>query len=85
MTAPPFRNQHLSFSRLSRFEQCPLSFRLHYIEKKQAEPGLPLRFGKTMHAVLERLVQEAVDESAEAPSPRSAPSSCSARLGAKRA
>lgn len=67
MTAPPFRNQHLSFSRLSRFEQCPASFRLHYIEKKQAEPGLPLRFGKTMHAVLERLVQEALDDERRGP------------------
>jgi len=57
-----YKNQHLSFSRLSRFEQCPLSYRLHYIEKQQAEPGLPLRFGKTIHAVLERLVKEVVDD-----------------------
>ena len=28
-----FRNEHLSFSRLQRFEQCPLSFKLHYIDK----------------------------------------------------
>ena len=48
--------------RLSRFETCPLSYRLHYIEKKQAEPGLPLRFGKTIHAVLERLIKEVVDD-----------------------
>ena len=41
MTAP-FKNQHLSFSRLSRFEQCPLSFKFHYIDKRQAEPGVPL-------------------------------------------
>ena len=58
----PFKNQHLSYSRLSRFETCPLSYRLHYIEKKQAEPGLPLRFGKTIHAVLERLIKEVVDD-----------------------
>ena len=32
----PFKNQHLSYSRLSRFKTCPLSYRLHYIEKKQA-------------------------------------------------
>lgn len=38
-TVAPFKNQHLSYSRLSRFETCPLSYRLHYIEKKQAEPG----------------------------------------------
>lgn len=61
-TVAPFKNQHLSYSRLSRFETCPLSYRLHYIDKKQAEPGLPLRFGKTIHAVLERLIKEVVDD-----------------------
>ena len=61
-TVAPFKNQHLSYSRLSRFETCPLSYRLHYIEKKQAEPGLPLRFGKTVHAVLERLLKEVLDD-----------------------
>ena len=63
----PFQNQHLSYSRLSRFETCPLSYRLHYIEKKQAEPGLPLRFGKTIHAVLERLIKEVVDDERTGP------------------
>jgi len=58
MTATRFVNQHLSFSRLSRFEQCPLSFKLHYIDKQAAEPGVPLRFGKLIHAVLEVLVRE---------------------------
>jgi putative RecB family exonuclease len=53
-----FKNQHLSFSSLSRFETCPLSYFLHYIEKRPAEPGLPLRFSKLIHAVLERLFQE---------------------------
>ena len=66
-TAAPFKNQHLSYSRLSRFETCPLSYRLHYIEKKQAEPGLPLRFGKTIHAVLERLIKEVVDDERTGP------------------
>lgn len=55
-----FANNHLSFSRLQRFEQCPLSFKLHYIDKRKAEPGVPLRFGKAVHAVLEALVGEAI-------------------------
>lgn len=55
-----FANTHLSFSRLQRFEQCPLSFKLHYIDKRKAEPGVPLRFGKAVHAVLEALVGEAI-------------------------
>ena len=62
-----FKNQHLSYSRLSRFEQCPLSFKLHYIDKKQAEPGVPLRFGKAVHAVLENLVREHMDDEREGP------------------
>jgi RecB family exonuclease len=66
-TVVPFKNQHLSYSRLSRFETCPLSYRLHYIEKQQAEPGLPLRFGKTIHAVLERLIKEVVDDERTGP------------------
>ncbi len=55
-----FANTHLSFSRLQRFEQCRLSFKLHYIDKRKAEPGVPLRFGKAVHAVLEALVREAI-------------------------
>lgn len=62
-----FRNQHLSYSRLSRFEQCPLSFRLHYIEKAKADPGVPLRFGKAVHAVLEVLVREHMEQERSGP------------------
>ena len=62
-----FKNEHLSFSRLTRYETCPLSYRLHYIDKHQPEPGLPLRFGKVIHAVLERLVREAVDDERSGP------------------
>lgn len=62
-----YKNEHLSFSRLSRFETCPLSYKLHYIDKRQPEPGLPLRFGKLIHAVLERLVGEAVDDERSGP------------------
>src|SRR5690606_28710315 len=42
-------------------------YRLHYIEKRRAEPGLPLRFGKMVHAVLERLIQEALDDERSGP------------------
>ena len=62
-----YKNEHLSFSRLSRFETCPLSYKLHYIDKRQPEPGLPLRFGKLIHAVVERLVREAVDDERSGP------------------
>ena len=60
MTSNAFVNSHLSYSRLSRFEQCPLSFKLHYIDKKEPRPGVPLLFGKSVHAVLEDLLNEHV-------------------------
>ena len=62
MIAAPLRNPHLSFSRVSRWDQCPLSYKLHYIEKLAADPGVPLRFGKAVHSVLEGLVREVVDD-----------------------
>jgi len=62
-----FVNKHLSYSRLSRFEQCPASFKLHYIEKRTAEPGVPLKFGKLLHAVLEVLVREHMENERSGP------------------
>ena len=62
-----FRNEHLSYSRLTRFEQCPLSFKLHYVSKHEAEPGLPLRFGKAIHAVFEALVREHMSDERTGP------------------
>jgi putative RecB family exonuclease len=62
-----FANTHLSYSRLSRFEQCPLSFKFHYVERREAEPGMPLRFGKVVHAALERLLREVIDQEKTGP------------------
>ena len=62
-----FKNKHLSYSRLSRFEQCPLSFKLHYIEEQEAEPGISLRFGKAIHATLEVLVREHMEQERTGP------------------
>ena len=67
MTVRPFVNKHLSYSRLSRFETCPLSFKFHYIDKAQSEPGVPLRFGKAIHAVLEDLVREHMQQERTGP------------------
>ena len=62
-----FANEHLSFSRLNRFERCPLSYRLHYIDKVESEPNIAMRFGKVIHAVLERLVREALEDERTGP------------------
>lgn len=62
-----FANTHLSYSRLSRFEQCPLSFKFHYVDRLPAEPGMPLRFGKVVHAALERLLREVIEQEKTGP------------------
>jgi RecB family exonuclease len=62
-----FRNEHLSYSRLTRFESCPLSYRYHYIDKLTSEPGMPLRFGKVVHAALERQLREVIDQEKTGP------------------
>lgn len=62
-TEPAPRNEHWSFSRLSRFESCPLSYKLHYLDRLPSEPTVPLQFGKLIHAVLEELyVEHTLDE-----------------------
>ncbi len=62
-----FRNAHLSFSRLSRFESCPRSFAFQYVDKLPSDPGMPLRFGKVVHAALERLVREVIEQEKTGP------------------
>jgi putative RecB family exonuclease len=63
----PFQNEHLSFSRLSRYEQCPLAFKLHYVDRLEAAPGLPLLFGKAIHAALEKLLAAVVAQRLNGP------------------
>jgi len=79
----PFAHTHLSYSRLARFEQCPLSFKLHYIDRKPAEPGLPLRFGQAIHAALEQLIRQAVDAGQKGPLPLERALACFAEHWAK--
>ncbi len=45
----------LSYSALSRYENCPLSYRFQYIDGMEIEPTPHLSFGKSLHAALERL------------------------------
>lgn len=62
-----YKNEYLSYSRLSKFEQCPKSFRLHYIERLPSEPGLALFFGSALHKVIEDLTEEHVENEECAP------------------
>ena len=59
---PQYKNKYVSYSRLSRFEQCPLSFKFQYIDKLKSTPGIPLIFGSAVHAVLEQLYKEAIEK-----------------------
>jgi len=56
--SPPLRNAHISYSRIARFEQCPLAYRFHYLERLTPIPTVALGLGKLVHAVLEHLVRE---------------------------
>lgn len=57
-----FRNDHLSYSRLARYERCPRLFALQYIERHPSAPSGPAQFGVLVHRVLERLVRDVVDD-----------------------
>lgn len=47
----------LSHSKISRFEQCPLAYYYHYIQRLKNKRGLALLFGSAVHEVLEHLVR----------------------------
>ena len=52
-----FKNSIISVSRIKRYEQCPLSFKLNYIDKKPRGSNEALIFGSFLHSVLEELVK----------------------------
>jgi RecB family exonuclease len=58
-----FRNVHLSVSRLKKYETCPRSFYLKYVDKGPEEPsGEPAMFGVVLHLTLELLYSWVVEE-----------------------
>ncbi len=56
---------YLSYSRLSRFEECPRSFEAHYILGEPSEESDALRFGSLLHTVLEVLYRRAKEAGGE--------------------
>jgi RecB family exonuclease len=60
--AQPEVGDHISVSRIKRYAQCPRAYELHYIERKEAQPGAPLIFGKVQHAALERAYRQIVSD-----------------------
>ena len=45
----------LSYSAVSAYEKCPLSYRFQYIDKIEIEPTPYLSFGRSIHSALEWL------------------------------
>ncbi|MEW6554984.1 MAG: PD-(D/E)XK nuclease family protein [Actinomycetota bacterium] len=52
----------LSYSALSAYENCPLSYRFQYVDGMEVEPTPYLSFGKSLHAALEWLYGRATPE-----------------------
>lgn len=74
---PVFRNEHLSVSRLRRFEQCALAFYFQYIDKQRAPEGLggkpeAAEFGVVLHDALERVYRWIVEDEYEGAFPEAA-------------
>ena len=48
-----FKNEYLSYSRISRYIDCPMSFYRRYVRGEKSKPNDALRFGSLVHEVLE--------------------------------
>ena len=46
------RSTHLSYSKLQTYRQCPMRFRLEYLEECPTEPSLAIQLGLVVHAVI---------------------------------
>ena len=68
-----WKNEHLSVSRLRRYEECPLAFYYQYVDKPEpaldAVRGEPAEFGTVLHDALERTYRWILDEELEGPFP----------------
>jgi len=58
----PVVDDHISFSRLKRYAQCPRSYALHYVEKAPSAPNDALKLGSILHAALEWTYKQIVAE-----------------------
>lgn len=52
----------LSYSAVSTYEKCPLSYRFQYIDKLEIEPSPYLSFGRSLHSALQWLYSRKVPE-----------------------
>ena len=52
--------QAFSYSKLHRFAQCPLSYKLHYLERRTPESSPESELGVVLHGALEAVVRDHV-------------------------
>ncbi|OFW55987.1 MAG: hypothetical protein A2W01_04460 [Candidatus Solincola sediminis] len=52
----------LSYSAVSSYEKCPLSYRFQYIDRLEVAPSPYLSFGRSMHSALQWLYSRKVSE-----------------------
>ena len=52
--------QAFSYSKLHRFAQCPLSYKLHYLERRTPESSAESELGVVLHGALEAVVRDHV-------------------------
>jgi len=52
----------LSYSAISTYEKCPLSYRYQYVDRIEVKPSPYLSFGRSLHAALEWLYGRQVPE-----------------------
>jgi RecB family exonuclease len=68
LAVPGWKNQHLSVSRIKRFEECALAFYWQYVNRPHGahrERSEPAEYGVTLHDALERVYQWIVDNEYE--------------------
>ena len=57
-----FKNTHLSYSRIAKYEQCPLAFKFRYVDGHESGGNESAVLGKTIHGTLEALLREAIEQ-----------------------
>jgi len=67
---PGFKNEYLSYSRISRYVDCPMSFYRLYVLGEKPIPNDALRFGSLVHGVLEDFYKALIARKHVGPMPK---------------
>jgi len=54
--------EHYSYSRLNLYDNCPRSYKLKYLEKREEPPSRPLRIGSAVHETIAAYDKHLVSE-----------------------